>query len=362
MLAFFAVVHPAKIFSFAAYPAPSQDSVKLDRQKIFAFALDGEIKKALQLLEVPDTNLLGERDRGIKRNFENRFLRDDDLSGYADSHKSQIDSLLALFVSYWRASFLHPETPADSAFGKSLAEFLSLRLNTAAERIMNEDSLSACLLRYIKSKNLLSTGFGRTGKFLDLLVWRTQYDTLYNFCIHDDTVSVKVVFMDGFVTLGWEEYATFGISYPGGWADSTGLYCVKSAYDLQSENFLVSYLAHEGRHYKDYKLFPVLSGADLEYRAKLTELSLANKSIYDLLKFFINNANYESSNSHSVANYCAIRDLSRELFSADFEKDIEKWKTAGVDAINQAAYKILSGNTEALKKLGRNVKEYIKPK
>ncbi len=80
--------------------------------------------------------------------------------------------------------------------------------------------------------------------------------------------------------------------------------------------------------------FKLKSSADLEYRAKLTELSLANQSLYQLIEFFIMNANYDSENGHSVANYCAIRDVSKAVFGREFEKDMQQWKSIPVSRIN----------------------------
>jgi hypothetical protein len=169
------------------------------------------------------------------------------------------------------------------------------------------------------------------------------------------------VFMDDFITLGWEEFATLEMHYPGGWATPQELYCVKSAYDLKSELFLVSYLAHESRHFADYKLFPKLRSTDLEYRAKLTELSLAKTSLYQLIEFFIANANGRSENGHSVANYCVIRDLSKSLFNIEFEKDISKWKQLSPAVINKGAAEILRANTKTLQSMGPSVEKYIIP-
>ena len=166
--------------------------------------------------------------------------------------------------------------------------------------------------------------------------------------------------MDNFITLGWEEYATLGIYYPGGWAKTDALYCVQKAYDLNSESFLISYLAHESRHFADYKLFPKLTSADLEYRAKLTELSMAKKTLYELIEFFINNANYDSDNGHSIANFCVIRDLSKSIFGVEFEKGISKWKTVNRNRINKTAYKILQANTKSMQLIGSNLEKYIK--
>jgi len=342
--------------------APFSDSVRFNRNKIYSLALDGEIRKALTFLMVSDSTSIPEKEWEFKIKFESRFHYLEDKSGYAEEHRSPIDSLLKIYSDYWRQAFLFPEYDNDSLLMNTLAAFLGGNFGEKYSEIRDDDNLNIYLKKYVNSKGLQTTGFGRTGKYLDLLVWRTMYDTLYKFNLFSDTINVKVVFMDGFVTLGWEEYATFGTYYPGGWADSSALYCVKPAYDLSSENFLVSYLAHEGRHYSDYEYFPKLSGADLEYRAKLTELSLAETSLFKLLKFFIENANFESDNSHSVANYCVVRDLSRAIFSNDFENDIEKWKGIDTRRINEASYSILSKNTEELRKLGINVQDYIKNK
>ncbi len=356
-LAFIGASHAEKIQT-----APFPDSVRFDRNKIYSLALDGEIKKALTLLMVSDSVSVPEKEWEFKTKFESRFLYSDDRSGYVDEHSSPIDSLLRIYTGYWRQAFLFPDAGSDSLLMNKLAAFLGSYFGVKSSEVRDDDNLNVYLRKYVNSKGLQTTGFGRTGKFLDLLVWRTMYDTLYKFNLFTDTINVKVVFMDGFITLGWEEYATFGTYYPGGWADSSALYCVKPAYDLSSENFLVSYLAHEGRHYSDYGYFPKLSGTDLEYRAKLTELSLAEKSLFKIIKFFIENANFESDNSHSVANFCVIRDLSREIFSNDFEKDIDKWKGIDTRRINEVAYAVLSRNTEELRKQGINAQDYIKKK
>ena len=98
----------------------------------------------------------------------------------------------------------------------------------------------------------------------------------------------------------------------------------------------------------------------MEYRAKLTELSMAQKTLYQIIAFFINNANYESDNAHSIANYCVIRDISKLIFKIEFEKDITKWEKIDKKKINETALKILSANTETLGKQGKEVEKYIK--
>jgi len=243
-----------------------------------------------------------------------------------------------------------------------LSVFLSpkYQLHLSDKNILPDDTLDVYLKKYILSSGYHTTGFGKTGKFLDLLVWKSENDTTYKFSIYDEKINTRVVFMDDFVTIGWEEYATMGRAFPGGWATKQALYCVKKAYDLNSEDFLICYLCHEGRHFTDYKLFPKLTSADLEYRAKLTELSLLKAELFTTINDFINNANYDSDNGHSIADYCVIMDLSKALFNVDFENDMLKWKNLSPEKINKSAYELLKTNTSALRKQGKGVEKYIK--
>jgi hypothetical protein len=336
------------------------DSVKFDYDKIYGFALDGNISPIFSILKNNGEKKISKKDLTFKQEFENRFKFETDNSSYLIEKKSSIDSLLVIFRDYWRTSLLDNKNNYDTLFIKNYQNFLKEKFPTLSEKEIKEDSTDLYLKEYIKSKNLYFTdGIGKTGKFYDLLVWKTQKDTIYSFKIYNETIKTKVVFMDNFITLGWEEYATLGKYYPGGWT-SDAIYCVKSAYDLKSEDFLVSLLAHEGRHYADKKLFPKLISADLEYRAKLTELSIAKKTIYNLLDFFVDNANYESDNGHNVADFCIIRDLSNELFNIEFEKDKMKWHKVNVQTINKVAYKLLQKNTKALQTMGINVEKLIK--
>jgi hypothetical protein len=201
----------------------------------------------------------------------------------------------------------------------------------------------------LQSKGLFGIS-GKIGSLFDMIVWREQKDTTYTFRLNKQELEVKVIFMERFITLGWEEYATLGRHYPGGWATSEALFCVKKAYDLQSENFLISYLAHEGRHFQDYKLFPELKGAGLEFRAKLTELSLSETNLYRIIEFFIENANANSTEAHPLANYNVMSSLSKEIFKKDFEPDMNKWKLIPYKRINKTASKILRSDTKRLMK------------
>ncbi|MHA4806766.1 hypothetical protein ACX0G9_01600 [Flavitalea flava] len=336
----------------------STDSIKYDYRKIYSYCLDGDIKPSLLLVSVKDKKI-SQKDLDFKTKFESRFKYPADSSGYLESKRSAIDGLLKIYYDYWRKSLLDNSVNYDSAFKSQLCSFLKTNYLPAGNLTVNEDSIDLYLNHYLASLGLHTTGFGKTGRLIDLLVWRTEKDTTYTFKLYDEKTSSRVILMDDFITLGWEEYATLDRYYPGGWATKEALYCVAKGYDLNSEDFMISYLAHESRHFADYKLFPKLVSADLEYRAKLTELSMAHETLYKIIEFFIGNSNYASDNGHSVANYCAIRDLSKILFNVDFERDIQKWKNAGPDKINKAAYEVLKANTKALTSKGAEVEKLI---
>lgn len=338
------------------------DSIKFNYRKIYSLCLDGNVKSALALIELEDKKKLSTTEVKFKTEFENRFKYDVDQSSFMTKEKAPIDSLLLIFREYWRKSVLNIENNYDTFFIRDYHNFLKEKFPHASEKEIREDSKDLFLTKYLKSKKLYTTdGIGKTGRLYDLLVWKNQKDTIYSFKIDHEKIHAKVVFMDDFITLGWEEYTTLGKYYPGGWATKDALFCVKKAYDLNSEDFLISYLAHESRHFSDYKLFPKLSSSDLEYRAKLTELSLAKKTIYELIEFFISNANYNSNNGHSVANFCIIKDLSKVIFDVEFEKDVNKWKAISKKKINKMASEILQSNTKSLQLKGTDIEKFIKP-
>jgi hypothetical protein len=88
---------------------------------------------------------------------------------------------------------------------------------------------------------------------------------------------------------------------------------VASSYDLESEDFKVSFLAHEARHFSDQRKYKILSPSDLEYRAKLNEVFLADKSFETLLRKFLLEARNNPANPHSHASHRLVTELSAKL-------------------------------------------------
>jgi hypothetical protein len=358
------LIFAVQIFCFGFSYGQGKDSLKLDRSKIFSYVLDADLKSVLPLLSADSTKLLSEKDSKLKKGFEERFGSDKDRSGYSDIKKSEISDLLKIYSEYWRESLLNPERNYDSVLSVSLLNFFSGEFNlkdiVVADTLIS-DTLNYFVTKYINGFNYYTTGFGKTGRIMDLLVWKKQTDTTYKFSFLNDELNAKVIFMYDFITLGWEEYASLGIYYPGGWATDKELFCVRDSYDLNSENFKVGYLAHESRHLSDNKIYPGrLSDAEMEYRAKITEICLSKNTLYDKLKFFISGANSKSDNAHPLANYFVIKNLSEKLFGGKFESDIEKWKNAGTEKINEAGYSLLEENDNFLKRTKETKEHFIK--
>jgi hypothetical protein len=346
---------------FAKTMAQTTDSLEIDAPKVISFALDGNIPKALELVNSQPEEKLIRRHAKARNGFNARFAHETDRSDYLTKRHSEIDSLLLIYMDYWRKSFLEHPKVHNELLRKNLSAYLG-RNFPAAKKLRatdKDEKFDKYLTAFIQSKGYHSTGFGQTGRFYDLLVWKKQTDTVYNFTLNGQKIQTPVVFMEDFITLGWEEYATLDRAYPGGWAKPHALYCVKQSYDTGSESFLISYLAHEGRHFEDYKLFPKLETADLEYRAKLTELSLLDKKLIDVLTFFINNADAKTEDGHKRADYYVTRDLSKRLFNKEFESNIEAWKALPIVKIHKASAALLIENTQALSKVGRKVKTIL---
>jgi len=313
------------------------DTLKIDRGRFYRDALNADLKSASNYLSTFSNKLISKKDSAFLKKFEELKKADRPFP----DRDTEIEELLKIYGRYWKQALMEPSNNYDSLLIGDVCQFLG---------VTNRDSVHRSLITYIESKGLKTTGMGRTGKLLDLLVWKSEKDTTFSFLIgKGDSIKVDVRFMFGFRSLGWEEFATLGRAYPGGWATSDKLFCVREAYNINSESFLISYLCHEGRHFKDFKLYPGLDSKTLEYRAKLTELALLKVDLFKILGSFIS---YSAKDGlpHAAASYQVISDLSQKLFGETFVNDIERWRSKSVAEINSSAAEILNINTNALSK------------
>ena len=114
---------------------------------------------------------------------------------------------------------------------------------------------------------------GRTGGYFGPYVWKDTEIAAYDVELPCGTRRFTVKLLDGFLSKSWLSYISFDCLSTGGWTGADGVIrCVRSYYDLESEDFRVSLLKHEAQHAWDLERRPDLFPTELEYRAKLVEL------------------------------------------------------------------------------------------
>lgn len=263
------------------------------------------------------------------------------------------DNILRAYRTYWQASMMRQVSRAEAE--AQLTQRLNAIVMARNPRYVASgdiDVASEAAKHAIEQEGLFALA-GITSPYYELAIWKTQSERTYTVDLLDRRVRTKVIFMDDFVSLGWAGFASCDRFHTAGWATDTALFAVKSAYDLKSEDFRVSYLAHESRHFSDYRRFPRLEQAELEYRAKLTELSLARKSAHDLITTFSRRVGRDRSVPHDFANYWLSSKLSRAVFkSASPIDDPAAWRKVPAKVIRQAARRLLSANDAYLDRNG----------
>lgn len=326
----------------------------LNEATIYPLALQGNLKPVLtEFMQTPDYWLTPEQ-LILKQNYIKRFVdlpvfNGTNISGFAGK-------VLELHEEYWRKALRHDISTEEGYH--FWFERLSLISLEAGEKLGPfSDQEGEKLVNFI-SKKIKAEGYfsqlGRTKPYMDLLLWKKQTLEHYPINLGDTVIDVPVVMMDDFLVFGWLGYATFDHKRTGGWADHEKLYCVKPAYDLTSENFKVSYLSHEGRHFSDYKKFPKLESVDLEYRAKLTELSLAVSTMKELLKKFANEGSVNSGSAHAFASFHVIQNLTKKM-----NLSIEEVQNRDVVQIQKVASLLLTDHTIQIEKLGASLTKGI---
>jgi hypothetical protein len=246
--------------------------------------------------------------------------------------------LLRAYRAYWREVMLRRSTPAEgeAALLRELAAILG--------PVSDLDGASDAARAAIEGEGLRALT-GVTLPYHELMIWRRDTPCRYHVPLPERDIDVDVVFLDEFVSLGWAAYATAERSHTGGWATPAELYAVRQAYDVDSESFRVSYLAHEAQHFADYPRFPKLAQPELEYRAKLTEIALSDATTRSLVERFAARRGTDRAVPHHFAHHFLVRSLAEVLEVADPAE-------AEADAIRAAARSLLFDSTRALESCG----------
>lgn len=244
-----------------------------------------------------------ESGRALRERFVQRFItreeKPEDSIGDDD-----VDAIVRRYRSYWRDALLEPSSRrnAEERLRHDIAALIDYDREPHSAK-----ELDSALANFLRQRGFNYRG-GRTRPLIDLMLWRQTRSVEYDVELTTTKQAVTVHFLEQFLVRGWSHYATFGAAGTGGWADRDALYCIAEAYDIESEAFLNSYLRHEARHFADYRLYPELAGADLEYRAKLTELAFSSDPMA-LLRKFEQHGNGSSNAPHPLANRHIVNNL-----------------------------------------------------
>lgn len=238
---------------------------------------------------------------------------------------------------YWRAAVIQPETrDAEEA---ALAARLSVLLDRPDLTTMA--AVDGPMRERIRAEGGFVLG-GRTGRLLDLMLWSRQDEREVAVALPEGPHEVKLFLLDDFASRGWSEWLTCGRTGTGGWAKTEGLYAIVPAYDsLEDEAFAVNFLAHETQHFADYAAWAGLPSWQLEYRAKLTEVALAETTRARTLERFVRNQGDDQADAHSYANRRVLEALRRRLALAP-DADLA---AAAPDALRAAAQAELQADT-----------------
>lgn len=309
--------------------------------RYIAMAIQGDLRGGRSLLERL------EQDRAAKvldlrGRFRERFVdRTEPLS--PGTEIGLLDDVVSAYRDYWVESLLgdKPQAVQDARLERVLRDVLLSR---------NPD------VRASEVYGLVETSIRRLGigalaipapPLQDLFVWKRRRDEDFTVALSDGTRVVRVVFLNDFVSLGWKDYAALGLATTTGWAEDGVLYCVEKSYLTDTERFEVSFLKHETRHLADLERFPDLTSADLEYRAKLTELAFASQTLPDVLDDFTAKSARQSGSPHAEANFRVLRDLHSELSGRPASGQHRWWGAFSTARINSAARALLLRDSAA---------------
>jgi hypothetical protein len=328
-------------------PASKPTDSVTEFQSAGSLAMQADMKSALPHLLRVRPDALPEKQRTVWSCMRERFVaRKPVVTAGLDPWTADV---LRIYRNYWTRVMLG-EVSAQQG-DRELAAALAAKVKHGEHADMN--ALEPLLQAQIEARGYHAL-FGVTKPLREFMLWRKQSDETYDIELPEGRrEAVHVTMMDDFVSLGWLGYAVCDYHHTGGWATPERLFAVRSAYALDSEDFRVSYLAHEGQHFADYRRFPGLAQADLEYRAKLVEIANARTSLYDLLAAFGTNESESREQPHPWANRQVVNRLAAKLLDGQ-APSVDAWKRVPAEKINAAAAELLAQDSrERAAALGR---------
>ncbi len=260
---------------------------KFEKDTLRGMIVKGNLRAAMAYLEqFPETAALYQKGKALYQ--EEHYLTYD--------VDTELNEILLVYQKYYRDVF-YLELPAEEA-AQRLRERLAELFRAAPDSSLDELEEMAGTAFRRKSLHAL---MGRTGGYYGPYIWKAEELRHYAVELPEGTQDYAVKLLDGFIMNSWLDYISFGDMGTGGWSDGDGLiHCVRSAYDLDSEDFQVSLLKHEAQHAMDQARYKCITNEELEYRAKLVELIYSKER--RMLERFVSQADAtRADNGHGLA-------------------------------------------------------------
>ena len=272
-------------------------------------ALQADGALAVRVLrQLPESAFEG-ADKAFRACMLHRFGSDAAEHAVADPEDAFARATLDAYRTYWRAVLSRPDARAEG----EAALFAALRNLLGHDDLADLDTLEPALI-----DRLAQSGYhallGLTLPLREFMLWKRQETRAMRVELPEGVHTTEVVFLDGFASLGWADYATCHRRGAGGWATDKALYAVVPRYaSVDDEEFRVSFLVHETQHFADLQRFSNLAPWELEYRAKLTELAQARTTHASVLRKFTEDQGDDPASPHAYANRRVLADLRQRL-------------------------------------------------
>ena len=321
-----------------------------DLSSALAPVFQADLPQTLTRLKALPDDALTPKQRNVRDCIVARFAAASPTAASATDPRLPDDlaEVLRAYRRYWTSVLMQTETSVQAE--GTLSEELGRLLPDAPASL---DQRADAAITFAQRRGWHALG-GVTAPLREYLLWKDQSTRQEDIALPGGTVTVSVSMLDGFASLGWGAWGTCEAAQTGGWATPEGLMVVVPGWDLSSENYRVSLLDHEAQHFADYPRFPKLGQPDLEYRAKLTELSLAHDTQRELLAMFAAGAKRDRALPHPFAQWWLMERIGTRFGSAEWSA----WKP---DDVRAAAAAELMAHTALLQARGAATVQSVLP-
>lgn len=304
--------------------------------------LQGDARRALRALAAVPAAQFGDDDASNRACLFERFDRDAPPALSTPIHDVFVRQVIEAYRDHWWHALRAPAR--RDALEDGLFRRLRALLAPAADGARDIEALKPALNARLRAAGYHALAGDRTPPLQELMLWRRQDSRDEQVELPEGVQRVRLEVLDDFAVRGWSHYARCGLGSAAGWATTEGVYAVRPAYDdLEGEQFRVSLLGHEAQHFADYVRFPGLLPWQLEYRAKLVELWMANQTQPQLLKRFSLAQSDDQDSPHTYANKRVLQAVKSRLSAAVELAD------ATLPAIRSAALAALLDDTQRLR-------------